>query len=83
MGRDSQGVWDPHVDTTIIYLKWKTNKVLLYRTGNSAQCNAAAWMGGDLEGEWMPVYSWLSPFAVYLKLSQNCKLVICQYKIKS
>ena len=31
-----------------IYLKWVTNKDLLYNTGNSAQAYVAAWMGGEL-----------------------------------
>ena len=30
---------------TLLYLKWITNKDLLYSTGNSAQCYVAAWMG--------------------------------------
>ena len=33
---------------TLLYLKWITNKVLLYSTGNSAQCYVAAWMEGSL-----------------------------------
>ena len=33
---------------TLLYLKWITNKDLLYSTWNSAQCYAAAWMRGDL-----------------------------------
>ena len=32
---------------TQFYLKWITNKDLLYSTGNSAQCSVAAWMGGE------------------------------------
>ena len=40
--------------------------------GNSVQCYVAGWMGGDFGGEWIPVYVWLSPFAVCLKLSQDC-----------
>ena len=28
---------------TLLYLKWITNKVLLYSTWNSAQCYVAAW----------------------------------------
>ena len=44
----------------------------VYRTGNSAHCYVAAWMGGKFEGEWIHVYVWLSPFAVHLKLSQYC-----------
>ena len=38
---------------TLLYLKWITNKDLLYSTGNSAQCYVAAWMGGGLQGEWI------------------------------
>jgi len=57
---------------TPLYLKWITNKVLLYTTWNSAQCYVAAWMGGEFGGEWKHIYVWLSPFAVYLKLSQHC-----------
>ena len=30
----------------LLYLKWITNKVLLYSTGNSTHCYVAAWMGG-------------------------------------
>ena len=56
----------------MLYLKWITNKVLLYSTGNSAQCYVAAWMGGESGGEWIHVYVWLSPFAVHLKPSQHC-----------
>ena len=36
---------------TLLYLKWVTNKDLLYSTGNSAQCYVAAWMGGAFGGE--------------------------------
>ena len=35
---------------TLLYLKWLTNKVLPYSTGNSAQCHVAAWMGGKFGG---------------------------------
>ena len=41
---------------TLLYLKWVTNKDLLYSTGNFAQCYAAAWMGGEFGGEWIHVY---------------------------
>ena len=57
---------------TLVYLKWTTNKVVLYSTGNSAQFYVAAWIGGELGGEWIYVYIWLRPFAVHLKLSQHC-----------
>ena len=33
---------------TLLYLRWMTNKDLLYSTGNSAQGYMAAWMGGGL-----------------------------------
>ena len=54
---------------TLPYLKWITNKDLLYNTENSAQCPVAAWMGGTFRGEWIHAYVWLSPFAAHLKLS--------------
>ena len=54
---------------TLLYLKWVTIKVLLYSTGNSAQCHVAAWMGGDFGEEWIHVDAWMSPFTVHLKLS--------------
>jgi len=49
-----------------IYTLFKMdNTVLLYSTGNSAQCYVAAWMGGEFGGEWIHVYIWLSSFAVH------------------
>ena len=57
---------------TLLFLKWITNKDLLYSTENSAQCYMAAWTGGEFGGEWIHVHVWLSPFAVHLKLSQHC-----------
>ena len=53
----------------LLYLKWITNKDLLYSTWNSAQCYVAAWMGGEFGGEWIPVYVRLSLFAVHVKQS--------------
>ena len=41
---------------TLLYLRWITNKDLLYSTGNSAQCYVAAWMGGEFGGKWIHVY---------------------------
>ena len=61
---------------TLLYLKWMTNKNLLYSTGNSAQCYVAAWMGGEFGGEWVHVYVWLNPFAVHLKPS-HCLWISC------
>ena len=37
-----------------------------------SQSYVAAWMGGEFGGEWIHIYGWLDPFAVYLKLSQHC-----------
>ena len=38
---------------------------------------------GSLDGRrWIHAYVWLSPFAVHLKLSQDCQSAIPQYKIK-
>ena len=57
---------------TLLYLKWITNRDLLYCTGNSAQCYVAAWMGRESGGEWIHAYAWLSSFAVHLKLCEHC-----------
>ena len=57
---------------TLLYLKWITNKDLLYSTRNSAQYYVVDWMGGESGGEWIYVYVWLSRFAMFLKLSQYC-----------
>ena len=35
---------------TLLYLKWITNKDLLYSTGSFAQCYVAAWVGGEFGG---------------------------------
>ena len=66
----------------LLYLKEITSKDLLHRTGNSAPCYVAVWMGGEFGGEWIRVYVWLRPFAIHLKLRQHCQLVIPQYKIR-
>ena len=55
----------------LLYLKWITNKDLLYHTWNSAQYYVAAWMGEKFGGAWIHLYVWLMPFAVHLKLSQH------------
>ena len=57
---------------TLLYLKWTTNKNLLYNTENSVKCYVAIWMEREFGGEWIHVYVWLNPFAVHLKLSQHC-----------
>ena len=67
----------------VLCLKWKTNKDLLDSIGNSAQCYAAAWMGGEFGEEWIHVFAWLSPSAVHSKLLLSSLSAILQYKIKS
>ena len=57
---------------TWLYLKWITNKDLLYSTGDSVQCYVAAWMGGEFGRKWIHVYVGLSLFVAHLKLSQYC-----------
>ena len=47
---------------TLLHLKWVTNKVLLCNMGNSVQCYVAAWVGVELEGEWIQVYVGLSSY---------------------
>ena len=41
---------------TLLYLKWITNKNLLYSTGNPAQCHVPAWLGVGFKGEWIHTY---------------------------
>ena len=36
---------------TLLYLKWITNKDLVYSTTNSHQCYEAAWKEGEFRGE--------------------------------
>ena len=59
---------------TLRYLKWITNKDLqgpTYSTWKSAPCYVAVRMGGEFGGR-IDVYVWLSPYTIYLKLSQYC-----------
>ena len=42
-GKGQLGLWQ--VMYTLLYLKWITNRNLLYSTRNSAQCYVPAWMG--------------------------------------
>ena len=58
--------------SSLLYLKWIINKILLYSTGNSARWYVAAWIQEEFGGEWIHVYVWLSPFAFLLKLPQLC-----------
>ena len=52
---------------TLLYLKWATNKDPLCSTWNSAPYGSLD--GSRVWGRMIHVYTWLSPFAVYLKLS--------------
>ena len=70
-GCQGEGIVREFVVYTLLYLKWITNKDILYSTWNSVQCYVAAWMGGEFGGGWIHVYEWLSPFTVHLKPSQH------------
>ena len=61
-------VWDFGVDMyTLLYLKWITNKDLLYSTGNSAQCYMAAWLGGEFgEEAYMYMYGWVPLLSTWI-----------------
>ena len=53
---------------THLFLKMVTTKVLL----TQGTLLSAMWPpGGELGGEWIHVYVWLSPFTVHLKPSQH------------
>jgi len=52
------------------YIK-RLPEVLLYSTGNSAQCYVAAWVGMGFGRDWIHVYVRLSPFAAHLKPSEH------------
>ena len=41
---------------TLLYLKWITNKGLLYSTWTSSQCYVADCTGEEFEEEWIHVY---------------------------
>ena len=61
----------------------RINSWLVLGAQNLCSLSPAAWMGGELGGEWKRVCVWLSLFTAPLNLSQRCLLVIPQYKIKS
>ena len=64
--------------TSSLYLKWITNKDLLYSTGNSAQWNVTTWLGKELEKEYMYIYVQPNHFAIHLKIIQYCKSTTLQ-----
>ena len=62
-------------------LKWMTNKVLLYSTGNSAQCYMAAWMKGEFgRARIHCMYSWVA--SLFIWNYHTVVLAISQYKTK-
>ena len=74
---------------TLLYLKWITNRVQLYSTGNSAQYYVAAWMGGELgENDYMHMYGWVSSLSTWNyhnivnQLYSNTKFKKSLWKIK-
>ena len=46
--------------SVLLYLKWITNKDLLYSTGNSAHSDMADWMAQEFGGEW--IYTCMAEF---------------------
>ena len=61
------------VMNTWLYLKWITNKDLLYSTWNSAQCYVAAWMGEEFGGEWIRVYVYMCVYIhQFSSVAQSC-----------
>ena len=79
-GTKPEGLFNPG---TLKVAKEFIQQDLLYSTRNSAQCQVAAWMGGEFVGEWIHVYVWLRPFAIHLELLQHYQSAMLQYKIKS
>ena len=55
-----------------IYLKWITNKDLLYSTWNSAKCYVTAWMGGEF-GDKGNVYMYDCVSSLF---TQNCHNIV-------
>ena len=38
-------------------------------------CGSLDGRGGEFRGEWVHIYTWLSPYPVHLKLSKHCLLI--------
>ena len=68
--RASLGVWDGHVHTAVLKVNNQQGLTVLHRGLCSMLCGCPD--GRKPGGEWIPVYVWLSPFAVHLKLPQHC-----------
>ena len=61
----------------LLYIQWKSNKVLLYSTGNCIQHPVI-----NQNGKKKNLYVYLSPFAIQQKLTQHCTATILQYTLK-
>ena len=71
--------WEIGIDIyTLLYIKYITNKNLLYSTGNSTQYSVLAYLGKESKKEWIYVYVYLIHFAVQQKLTQHCTSTILQ-----
>ena len=66
-GRDGQGVWGGHVHTAIFKMDTQQGPTV---HGTLLSVMWQPGLGGESGGERIPVYAWLGPFAVDLKLSQ-------------
>ena len=51
-------------------------------SGKAAQCQAAAWMGGEFGGKWIHVYAWLSPFTVNWNYHNIANFLYLNKKLK-
>ena len=60
-GRDSQGVWDPHLHTAVFKMDNQQGPTVQHREVCSVLCGSLD--GRGVWGEWIHVYVWLSPFA--------------------
>ena len=56
-GREGRINWEAGIDVyTPLYIKYITNKDILYSTRNSTQYSVMAYMGKDSKKEWVYVY---------------------------
>ena len=67
---------------TLLYLRWITNKLLLYTTENSPQCCVAVWTGEGFGGERIHICEQLGLTAVHLRWSQHWLHSSVKHKLK-
>ena len=73
-------VREPGMDVdTRLCLTCRTSKDLLASPGKSAQCQEAAWTGGEYGGECIHVHVWLRPFVAHLKSSNVTNWLLLLY----